>query len=32
MARQTMGRRVRVAEVACVAAGDAHCVYAFYKS
>ncbi len=32
MARQIMGRRVRVAEVACVATGDPHCVYAFYKS
>ncbi len=32
VARQLLGRRVRVAEVACVATGDPHCVFAFYKS
>jgi bacteriochlorophyll 4-vinyl reductase len=32
MARRLLGRRVRVAEVACVATGDPHCVFAFYKN
>jgi hypothetical protein len=31
LAREVLGRRVRVAEVECVALGHPHCKYAFYK-
>ncbi len=31
LAKEVLGRRVRVAEVECVALGHPHCKYAFYK-